>query len=135
MFYKLNQMYLLKLHLLNLLIFEPIVDSETLRELVNRAVSLAGGAVVALSGSDAEGYRYVIGSRSLPLRALSREYNAALGGRGGGSDAMVQGSFSASESDIFPFTKARRVKSPGPAGSAPAANAALSTARVTAVPP
>ncbi len=84
----------------NLLIFEPLADGEMLRELVNRAVSLAGGAVIALSGNDADGYRYVIGSEALPLRVLSREYHTALNGKGGGTDRMIQGTLHAPLSRI-----------------------------------
>lgn len=53
------------------------------------------GAAVALFGNDAEGYRFAIAAEALPLRALARTLTAALGGRGGGTDLLIQGVFSA----------------------------------------
>ena len=49
------------------------------------------------------GFRYVIGSERVDLRAAAKGINAALGGRGGGQPTMIQGSCSASEADIRAF--------------------------------
>ena len=62
----------------------------TLRELVNAGVEKCTGICAAFTGADGE-YKYIMGSRSVDLRALSREINAAIDGRGGGSPAMIQG--------------------------------------------
>lgn len=74
----------------NLCIFEPELDAVTLRELVNAGVEKCTGICAAFTGADGE-YKYIMGSRSVDLRALSREINAAIDGRGGGSPAMIQG--------------------------------------------
>ena len=74
----------------NLCLFEPGLDPVTLRELVNAGVERCTGICAAFSGSDGD-YRYVIGSRTRDLRAVSGEINAAIDGRGGGSSAMLQG--------------------------------------------
>lgn len=66
---------------------------DELREFVNHAVQKIGGMLVAISGSDGD-YKYVIGSRSVDLKALSKEINSALCGRGGGRSGMIQGTFS-----------------------------------------
>ena len=80
-------------------LFEPLLGENALRELVN-ALTPNCGLAAAFSGSDEEGYRYVIGSRTLDLRAISRELNARISGRGGGRPEMIQGSAAASEAEI-----------------------------------
>ncbi|MBR6709195.1 MAG: alanyl-tRNA editing protein, partial [Clostridia bacterium] len=72
------------------LMLEPTFAPGELRHLVNAALAHTAAAI-ACTGSDAEGYSYVLGTSSLPLRTVCAEMHAALGGRGGGSDAMVQG--------------------------------------------
>ena len=49
------------------------------------------------------GYRYVCVSRGKPLRAIGKELNAQLSGRGGGSDAMIQGTIGATREKIEAF--------------------------------
>ena len=61
----------------------------------NIAVSKISGILVALSGSEGD-YKYVISSRTVDLRSMSRDINSALSGRGGGRPEMIQGSFGAS---------------------------------------
>lgn len=84
----------------NLVLFDTELDANGIRNLVNAGVPLCGGICAGFVGSDADGYRYVIGSQSTPLRAWSKDFNAALNGRGGGSDAMIQGTVHASRADI-----------------------------------
>lgn len=57
----------------------------------------------AFSGDDENGYKYALASRSEDVRALGKELNAACSGRGGGKPEMVQGSVSASRSEIEKF--------------------------------
>ena len=52
------------------------------------------------AGTDVDGYRYVIGSRSEDVRPLSKKINAEFSGRGGGKPEMVQGSLIGSEDAI-----------------------------------
>lgn len=75
----------------NLCVFDDVLDEVALRELVNLLMEKCGGVAAAFSGSDREGYRYIIGSRHVDLRAHAREINAAVNGRGGGTSAMIQG--------------------------------------------
>lgn len=72
-------------------IFEDDMDMITLRELVNAGAELSQTACAGFTGRDGD-YKYIVGSRTRPLRALAREINAAIDGRGGGSDEMIQGS-------------------------------------------
>ena len=79
-----------------LCVFDALLDEIALRELVNlRAEKCAVAA--AFSGSDAEGWRYILGSRRVDLRALAPRFNAAVEGRGGGTAEMIRGSAAASE--------------------------------------
>lgn len=80
-------------------IFEEDMDLITLRELVNAGSELAGALCAGFSGRDGD-YKYIIGSRTKPLRAMAREINAAINGRGGGSDEMIQGTARASRAEI-----------------------------------
>lgn len=87
----------------NLIFFDDLLDSDTLRKLVNAGTPLCNGICAAFSGSDTEGYRYIIGSRNGNLRAAAKEFNAALQGRGGGSDQMIQGTMLAKKDEILAF--------------------------------
>jgi alanyl-tRNA synthetase len=75
-------------------------DSTVMREAVNLALPLATGVTVALAPDGMGAFRYVIGSRSVPLRSVIRKINEALGGRGGGRDEMVEGIFFAEREEI-----------------------------------
>lgn len=58
----------------------------------NVAVSKTEGITVALSGREGD-YKYVISSRSVDLKAMSRDINSTLNGKGGGRSEMIQGGF------------------------------------------
>ena len=81
-------------------IFEELDDMLALRNLVNGALVKAGRVCAVFSGNDESGYKYIIASNSVDLRALSREINLSLDGKGGGSSAMIQGSCRASREAI-----------------------------------
>ena len=84
----------------NLCIFEDGGDMLSLRNLVNEAKKRCGGICACFSGNDAEGYKYIISSTTTDLRARSKEINAAISGRGGGSSEMIQGSCTATREEI-----------------------------------
>ena len=79
-----------------LCVFDALLDEIALRELVNLLAEKCAVAA-AFSGSDAEGWRYILGSRRVDLRALAPRFNAAVEGRGGGTAEMIRGSAAASE--------------------------------------
>ena len=89
----------------NVCVFDDLLDEAALREIVNAAVEKCGGIACVFSGSDENGYRYIIGSRSIDLRARTKEINTGIGGRGGGRPEMIQGSCSASAKKIAEFVK------------------------------
>ena len=84
----------------NLVLFETDADANTLRYLVSGALPKCKGLCAAFSGADGAGYKYVIAANGTDLRALSKEINAALNGRGGGSPQMIQGSCNATRDQI-----------------------------------
>ena len=89
------------------LFFEPLFDGDGLRAAVNAAMEKCAGICAAFSGSDTDGYKYVIGSRTLDLRSEAKSINAALKGRGGGQSSMIQGSASASRAEIEAWFKTK----------------------------
>ena len=86
----------------NLALFDSILDEVAQRELVNLLMEKAALAAV-FSGSEGEGWRYVIGSRSVDLRKNARALNAGIQGRGGGSPAMIQGRAAADRESVLAF--------------------------------
>ena len=87
----------------NVIIFNCVLDEPAVRELVNAAVTKCGGLAAVFSGSDEVGYRYIIGSRKIDLRAASKEINSGINGRGGGSCEMIQGSCKENAENIQNF--------------------------------
>ena len=89
----------------NLVLFEGDGDMLSLRNLVNEAKKRCGGICACFSGSDESGYKYIISSTSVDLRAKSREINIALSAKGGGSSEMIQGSCKAKREEIEEYFK------------------------------
>ncbi|MCR5306395.1 MAG: alanyl-tRNA editing protein [Oscillospiraceae bacterium] len=89
----------------NLVLFDDLLDNNSLRNLANAGIKLCSGICAVFSGNDTDGYRYIIGSSTVPLRAWSKEFNSALNGRGGGSDQMIQGTVLADAAKIQLFFK------------------------------
>jgi alanyl-tRNA synthetase len=84
----------------NLCIFTDDPDMLSLRLLVNAGVEKCTGICAAFSGDDVQGYRYIMGSAAVDLKSASKQINAALGGKGGGTPQMIQGSCTAIEQTI-----------------------------------
>lgn len=89
----------------NLCFVSSVSEADALRAAANEGVKKCNGLFVCLSGNDAEGYRYVIASQTVNLREKAKEINAALSGRGGGNDTMIQGSFFCTEEAIREYFK------------------------------
>ena len=87
----------------NVLLFEPAMSPDSLRRLTDLVMSACGGRAAIFAGSDAEGYRYIIGSRTVDLRTEAKTINAAISGRGGGKPTMIQGSCTAPAAEIEAF--------------------------------
>lgn len=84
----------------NICVFDELLDETALRELVNLLMDKCGGLAAAFSGSEEAGWKYIIGSKHIDLRAESRHINALIEGKGGGSAQMLQGRASAGRETI-----------------------------------
>ena len=89
----------------NICVFDKVLDEVALRELVNLLMEKCGGMAGAFSGSDETGYMYIIGSKNIGLRSHSREINAAINGKGGGTAEMIRGRASTSAENIQKIMK------------------------------
>lgn len=85
----------------NICLFDSLLDEIAQRELVNLLMPKCRGFAAVFCGSDADGYRYVIGSRNIDLRKNARAINELISGRGGGRCEMISGRASSSAADIL----------------------------------
>lgn len=81
-------------------VFDANLSGNEPRELMNILLERGAKVCAVFAGSDEDGYRYVIGSRSEDVRPLSKKVNEAFAGRGGGKPEMVQGSIKGAEAEI-----------------------------------
>ena len=81
-------------------VFDPDLEGSGPRELMNLLLDRGATVCAIFAGTDEDGYRYVIGSRTKDVRPLSRELNEAFSGRGGGKPGMVQGTLCGCEEEI-----------------------------------
>ena len=86
----------------SIILFEDFDDMLSLRNFVNEGVNKCG-KFFAVFTPDGDGYKYIIASRSLDLKPLSKKLNNALSGRGGGSERMIQGSCLADRKSLEQF--------------------------------
>ena len=80
--------------------FESDLEGQAPRELVNLLLERQSVVAAVFAATEVNGYRYVIGSRSLDVRPFATMLNKTFGGRGGGKPEMVQGSVEGKEDDI-----------------------------------
>ena len=91
----------------DILLCVPGGDSVAAQKLTAKVMETCGGAVFSFAGSDQDGYKYAAGLLNGDLKALIREMNAALNGRGGGKPFFQQGSVTASGEQIEAFLRER----------------------------
>ena len=84
----------------NAVLIEESLDAGAMRSDVNSLVQKKNGFCGVFAGSDADGYRYVIGKQGGDARTINNELREKFGARGGGKPEMVQGSVTASRADI-----------------------------------
>ena len=83
----------------NLLFFESEMDNNVQRGMADRGADACCGICGVFSETEG-GYRYVCVSRSVALRALGKQMGEQLSGRGGGTDAIIQGTLGATRAQI-----------------------------------
>ena len=83
--------------------FDSGLTPDGLRRLCDAILQTCGGRCVCLSGDEESGYKYAMGQQDGDLRALTKELNTTLSGRGGGKPFFVQGSVKADRAAIEAF--------------------------------
>lgn len=81
-------------------LFEETLDSKAVRDAVNTMTQKYEGYCGIFSGSDTDGYLYVIGSRTLDCRTAADLLRQNHSAKGGGSPRMVQGTVNAPKQHI-----------------------------------
>lgn len=83
----------------NILAFEDELDVEAQRKAANIGKKRCSGVFAICCGNDCDGYKYIISSESIKLKAYFKE-KIYLPGGGGGSDEMAQGMFKCTKAEI-----------------------------------
>lgn len=89
----------------NACIFADDLTIDGLREIVNAGKEKVSGLIAAFAGEE-QNYKYIMGSNSVNLQPIVKQFNTQLNGRGGGKPEMVQGSVAANKADIIEFLSA-----------------------------
>lgn len=84
----------------NVLLFTRDADKKAVRTAVTALAEDHDGFCGIFTGNDADGYSFVIGSRTGDSHEALKKLTAAFHARGGGKADMVQGSICASEKEI-----------------------------------
>ena len=86
----------------DVLLFEEGLKPDALRRFTDAVMHACGGRCAVFAGSESS-YKYAVGQVDGDLRALVKDMNAALSGRGGGKPFFAQGSVNANEAAIRDF--------------------------------
>ena len=89
----------------SVLLFEDGLAADSVRKLTAEIMETCEGRCIVCSGDDENGYKYAMGEKDGDLRALVKEFNSTLNGRGGGKPFFVQGSVAATRKEIEEFLK------------------------------
>ncbi len=84
-------------------ILNSYYDGDMLREFADGANKNGALISAAFSGDDENGYMYAVLSTNYDMNSFSKEMNAALKGRGGGRNGLIQGRVSATKSEIMEY--------------------------------
>lgn len=84
----------------NLCLFEDDFSIDDLRWLCNHAPECGGMCACFSPAPEGGRYLYVISGKTLNMREQAKLINSALGGKGGGSEHMIQGSVTADRAAI-----------------------------------
>nr|MBQ5811590.1 hypothetical protein [Clostridia bacterium] len=86
----------------NLLFFSELLDGAAARELVNSAIAKCAGICAVFTGIDGA-YNFCMASKSVDLKAKSKEIGEALNGKCGGSSEMINGKCASSREEITAY--------------------------------
>lgn len=84
----------------DVILFERDLDTPVMRTVVNKLMEMHDGVCGIFVGTDAEGYNFIIGSKTRDCRDVAALLREKFEARGGGKPQMIQGSLVASEDEI-----------------------------------
>ncbi|MCD7841493.1 MAG: DHHA1 domain-containing protein [Lachnospiraceae bacterium] len=87
----------------DVLLFEKDMEADSVRKLAVAVMETCGGRCAVFSDNGDGTYKYALGEKDGDLRALVKEMNQALEGRGGGKPFFAQGSVHSEEKEIRQF--------------------------------
>jgi len=76
----------------DVILFEQDLETPVMRNVVNRLMETHAGICGIFVGDDAEGYNYIIGSKTVDCREVATMLREKFEARGGGKPQMIQGS-------------------------------------------
>lgn len=87
----------------NVFLFQNDLDTKAIRDAVNTLCTQYKGFCGIFIGSDADGYRFVLGSATRDCRLLAESLKTSYGAKSGGSAKMIQGSLTTDASSLHAF--------------------------------
>ena len=84
----------------DVILFEEGIDTPIMRNVVNKLMETRDGICGIFVGNDADGYNFIIGSKTVNCCDVATTLREKLNARGGGKPKMIQGSVVASADTI-----------------------------------
>lgn len=84
-----------------MILFEEDLDTTIVRNVVNALVEKHEGNCAVFTGNDNEGYRFILGSKTLDCREMASKLRERFGAKCGGSQVMIQGSLEVDKESIL----------------------------------
>ena len=83
------------------ILFVGPMDTIAIRNAVNGLVTRYRGYCAIFSGTETEGYQFIVGSQSADCKVLAQTFREKLGAKCGGNTPMIQGSITATQNAII----------------------------------
>ncbi len=87
----------------DVILFEEDLDTAICRNVVNELVDMHSGINAVFVGNDADGYRFILGSKIQDCNAVAVNLRDAFGAKCGGSESMIQGSVETTKEKLEAF--------------------------------
>lgn len=84
----------------DVILFERDLDTPVMRNVVNKLMEAHDGVCGIFVGTDADGYNFIVGSKTVDCREIATMLREKFDARGGGKAQMIQGSLAASADAI-----------------------------------
>jgi len=82
------------------ILFEEPTDTKAVRDAVNRLAAIYPGYSAIFTGSDTDGYQFIMGSQDADCNQVATLLRKELGAKCGGSPLMIQGSVTATKEQL-----------------------------------